>query len=80
MHYRQHYILDEQCCTPINCGHCTYPRLKHREPNTHACSYFELRTTPTALPDRNSVIHFLTTELLQHILSLELPYDHGGSE
>ena len=37
VHYFRHYILDRQRCTPIDCGHCGYPRIKHREPNHRAC-------------------------------------------
>lgn len=73
VHYRRHYTLDNQSCTAVDCGHCTYPRTKHRLPEHPACSYFELRTAPPALPDRDRVIHYLTTELLQYILSLDLP-------
>lgn len=75
VHYRQHYILDEQRCASVNCGHCVYPRIKHREPHAKACSYYELRTMPNSLPDQDRVMHFLTTELLQYILSLDLPLD-----
>ena len=28
----------------LNCGHCTYPRIKNRSPETIACNYFELKT------------------------------------
>lgn len=73
IHYRQHYVLDEQRCTSVNCGHCIYPRVKHREPNTKACQHYDQRTEPPSLPDRNHVLHFLTTEFLQYILNLDLP-------
>lgn len=73
VHYRQHYILDEQRCTPIACGHCVFPRLKHREPSTPACHRYQLSSVPPSLPDRDRVISFLATELLQYILNLDLP-------
>lgn len=73
VHYRRHYVLDDQSCIPVDCGHCTYPRIKHREPGCRACGNYELRTVPPALPDRESVVHFLTKDLLQYILSLRLP-------
>ena len=40
-HFRQHYvhIFDEYYHT-IPCGHCVYPRLKHRRPDTLACVHF----------------------------------------
>lgn len=25
---------------PINCGHCTYPKLKHHKPRDKACQAF----------------------------------------
>lgn len=70
-HFRQHYILDEQSCTAVPCGHCTQPRLKHRRPDAKACTQFAAGDHP--LPDRAKVVHYLTTELLEYILSLELP-------
>ena len=78
--FLQHYILDEQRCTPINCGHCRYPRLKHREPGHRACSNFKLRNLPAAVPDRDRVLRFLTTEFLQYVLSLDLPPESTGRE
>ena len=49
-HFRQHYILDASSCTAIDCGHCVYPRLKHRRAHAPACSSFALRDTPPPLP------------------------------
>lgn len=72
-HYRQHHVLDEQSCTAVDCGHCIYPRQKHRKPDARACSYYELRMNPAAMPDRERVVQFLTEEMLQYILSLNLP-------
>lgn len=40
-HFRQHYILfNTNRYDPIPCGHCVYPRLKHRKPGTPACTHF----------------------------------------
>ncbi len=72
-HFIQHYRLEEDSCAPVNCGHCTYPRLKHRTPRTPACVHYVFRASPPALPDRNKVVYYMTTEVLQHILSYELP-------
>ena len=72
-HYRQHYIIDEQSCTTVDCGHCIYPRIKHRQPRHPACGHYVCRTIPPALPSRERVVHYLTTELPQYILSLDLP-------
>ena len=72
-HFHQHYVLDKQRCSPIDCGHCSYPRLKHRNAHTKACIHYIQREEPVELPVRAEVINFLTTEILEHILSLELP-------
>ena len=73
VHFRQHYILDEQSCMTVNCGHCVHSRLKGREPTHRACKAFELRAQPPSIPNRNHVIRFLTTQVLEYILSLDLP-------
>ncbi|MBQ8835337.1 MAG: hypothetical protein IJ001_10535 [Oscillospiraceae bacterium] len=75
VHFRQHYVVDEQRCMAVNCGHCVYPGLKHRRAYAKACRHFEERREPLSLPDRRQVIEFLTTDMLQHILELELPYE-----
>lgn len=33
-HFRQHYTRNPEtlCYMWVNCGHCTFPRLKHRKP------------------------------------------------
>jgi len=72
-HFIQHYYLDEQYCTTVDCGHCCYPRLKYRKPNTPACKHYVKMEKPPRIPDRNGAIHFLTVELLEYILKLELP-------
>lgn len=40
-YFRQHYVLflDDRF-TAVPCGHCVYPRLKHRKPDTFACVNF----------------------------------------
>lgn len=39
-HFHQHYIKDNEWCVSVCCGHCTYPRLKSRKPDTPACNHF----------------------------------------
>lgn len=69
-YFRQHYILDEQCCTAINCGHCVHPRVKSRSPHTAACPHFAQRENNPPLPADK---HFLTLEILRWAQSLEFP-------
>ena len=41
-HFRPHYIkFDEDRYDLISCGHCVYPRLKHRQCGTPACVHFK---------------------------------------
>lgn len=44
-HYHRHFINDFENSRflAINCGHCTTPRTKQREPSHLACCYFEHR-------------------------------------
>ena len=47
-HYYQHCAPFPEAgmgFSPIHAGHCTYPRLKNREPN-QTCGYFERRRKP----------------------------------
>ena len=73
VHYVRHYSLETWGCFKVSCGHCMYPMLKHRRPDTKACQHYELRPLPRALPDKAFVQRFLTTEFLQYILALDLP-------
>lgn len=67
-HFRRHYVLDEQSCTAVCCGHCVFPRVKNRRPDTPSCQYFvaEERKLPAHK-------HFLTIELIRWVQSLEMP-------
>ena len=50
VHYRQHYILTEQCRPyPLWYGHCGTPRMKRREPD-EVCAYW----MPALRPDKFS--------------------------
>ena len=42
-HFRQHYIRFGYRYDTAACGHCVYPRLKHRRPDTQACVHFKQR-------------------------------------
>ena len=75
VHFHQHYVLDDQSCCKVYCGHCVRPRIKHRSPDGKVCSYFGARTEPAPIPDRKGTVQFLTTKMLDYILSLDLPPD-----
>ena len=73
VHYQRHYIVIKSLCTPVNCGHCDYPRIKTRKPDTKACAHFQYHNHSEDLPNRQEVVHFLTTEFLKEILKKTLP-------
>lgn len=79
-YFTQHYVLTEQYAMPVECGHCCCPRVKKRAPDSPACANYEAGCPLLGFPDRDRVIHYLTTKLLDHILSLELPpeLEKGG--
>lgn len=77
-HFHQHYVIDDQCACPVNCGHCNYPRLKERTPDTPSCKHFSPKTAPDSLPDRAGIIQFLTVEVVKRIMELPLPPEMGA--
>ncbi len=40
-HYIQHYVRHGRGYIIVYCGHCRYPRLKHRKPDTPACAHYK---------------------------------------
>ena len=70
--FLQHYIVDSRRCTTVNCGHCTYYRVKKRTPDMPACEHYS-ECAERHLPDRAEVIHYLTTDFLKGILKMALP-------
>ena len=80
VHYRRHYVLNRERCTPVNCGHCTYPRIKGRKPDHEACAHFEFQDNSGDLPDRQEVIDYLTTDFLREVLEKRLPPEVGRDE
>ena len=73
IYFYQHFTLDESRCTAVKCGHCRYPRLKHRKPDTKACIHYIAREKDPEYPDRDRVINYLTTDLLDYFSNLVLP-------
>ena len=77
--FLQHYIIDRRRCSTVNCGHCTYSRIKKRTPDMSACEHY-VECTERGLPDRAEVIHYLTTDFLKEILNMALPPEIGEDE
>lgn len=55
-HFRQHYVkLREGRFDPIPCGHCVFPRLKHRTTDTTACFHFQKKEAVPQAAERETV-------------------------
>ena len=67
--YLQHYTLDQRKIFRVYCGHCTRARYKRKLPDAKACAQFQLGSTPE---DAFATKEYLSKELLQYVLSLEL--------
>lgn len=68
-YYRQHYTFDKRKIFRVYCGHCTISTRKQKKPDTKACDSF----TPGLPPeDAFATKEYLSKELLQYLLSLEL--------
>ncbi len=68
-HYLQHYTLDKRKIFRVHCGHCTLDRPKRKLPDAKACNNF---IPGTAQEDAFASKEYLSKELLQYVLSLEL--------
>ena len=68
-HFRQHYILTEGRIMRVFCGHCIFPKVKHKRPFSKACEHYIYGP-----PDEDSFADkkYLTKELLKCLLNMEL--------
>ena len=69
VYYRQHYTFDRRKIFRVNCGHCTCQRVKVKRPNTKACAHY---LAGEALEESFATREYLSKELLEYILKLEL--------
>ena len=69
LHFRRHYGISDGRIFRIHCGHCVYPKTRRKQPTANACQFYE-PTTP--VEDAFVTKHYLTKELLQHLLNMEL--------
>ena len=42
-HYIQHYGFAARGFFKLNYGHCTYPQIKDRKPDTPACPHYKCK-------------------------------------
>ena len=69
VHYIQHYGLNKRRLYRLNCGHCTFPKIRNRRPYTVACAYYMPGEADEAAFASKE---YLSKELLQYLLHLEL--------
>jgi len=48
-HFRQHYGKFGKRYTVIGCGHCVYPMLKHRKPDTKTYGHYKANECQTVV-------------------------------
>ena len=68
-YYRQHYTFDSRRIFRVYCGHCTLERAKRKRPDSKACESY---IPGPAQEDAFASKEYLSKELLQYMLSLEL--------
>ena len=68
-YYLRHYTLDKRKIFRVYCGHCTFDKPKRKLPDAKACEQF----TPHPAQEEAFVSkEYLSKELLQYVLNLEL--------
>ena len=68
-YYLQHYTIDTRKIFRVYCGHCTFSQPKRKKPDAKVCENF---TPGTAQEDAFVSKEYLSKELLQYLLTLEL--------
>ena len=69
VHYRQHYAFNQRMIFQVYCGHCTYPKIKSKRPDTKACAHY----SHSNLNEEAFVTkEYLSKALLEYMLKLEL--------
>lgn len=67
--YLQHYTFNTRKIFQVYCGHCTLNTRKRKRPDSKACENF----VPASAKEKSFVSkEYLSKELLQYILKLEL--------
>ena len=69
-HFIQHYAFRNGKFRWVNCGHCTEPKVRHKDPYAKICEHY-IHTQPAE--DQFLTQEYLTKELLKYVLSLDLP-------
>ena len=68
-YYLRHYTFDKRKIFRVCCGHCTFTHPKRKRPDAAACENYAPGLAPeTAFVSKE----YLSKELLQYVLSLQL--------
>jgi len=68
-YYLQHYTFNERKLFRVYCGHCTFPKVKRKQPDAMACENF---VSGSVQKDAFVSKEYLSKELLHYVLKLEL--------
>lgn len=68
-YFMQHFILSKGKFCWINCGHCTYAKLRTKQAYAAACTHYEY-TEP--VEDCYADREYLSKALLQRVLAMDL--------
>ena len=68
-YYVQHLALNNRRFFCVYCGHCTFGKAKRKLPDTKACENYIAGSAPE---EAFATKEYLSKELLQYILSLDL--------
>jgi len=68
-YYLRHYTLDANKIFRVYCGHCSFPRPRTKKPDAKVCENFIPGSAPE---DAFASKEYLSKELLQYVLNLEL--------
>jgi len=68
-YYLQHFTMNNRRIIRVYCGHCTFSRSRNKRPDAKACENYI-----AGIPQEEAFAskEYLSKELLQYVLSLEL--------
>ena len=67
-HFHQHYSLKNGILMRVHCGHCIFPRVKHKRPCSKICEHFI-----PGVPDEEiyATQKYLTKEMIRKLFNME---------
>ena len=68
-YFHQHYTIDNKRIFSVFCGHCTYGRIRKKDPDSKACEHFAYIPP---VEDYFVTKEYLSKELLRRILEMDL--------